>query len=230
MRDSTSCSILKLSPSIFRLGYRSPSLQVWSESVICRHVCVMDTLIPQCFFTRYYLDCLGWWTCVDELLYGRIQVHEINTMKNARGLLEFYLLAKFMVISGQVPTCDLKHSWRLDSASQMGDQATSTMHWYPTQSHYPDRANQYVWYPNNPECLTRKWRVSIFKSLVWHDRFEPVGLNLMIYQNRRWTPNSFSHKVIQNERMRHFLILWNIHARPFYIAALSNMYHYQIRL
>ena len=36
------------------------------------------------------------------------------------------------VISGQVLICDSVHSWPL------GEQAASTMTWYPTQSHYHD--------------------------------------------------------------------------------------------
>ena len=49
-----------------------------------------------------------------------------------------YFLATSNVISGQVLTCDSAHSWRLYSAVPLGDQATSTMKCYPTQSHYPD--------------------------------------------------------------------------------------------
>ena len=49
-------------------------------------------------------------------------------------LLEFYVLATSAVISGRVPTCNSHsvHSWWL------GDQAASTMIWYPNQLPYPD--------------------------------------------------------------------------------------------
>ena len=53
-------------------------------------------------------------------------------------LLEFYALATSKVILGQVMTCASVHSWRLYSAAPLGDQATSTMTWYPTQPQYPD--------------------------------------------------------------------------------------------
>ena len=53
-------------------------------------------------------------------------------------LLLFYVLATSVVISGRVQTCDSAHSWQLYSAALLRDQATSTMTWYPTQSHYPD--------------------------------------------------------------------------------------------
>ena len=34
--------------------------------------------------------------------------------------------------------CDSAHSWWRNGAASLGDQATSTMNWYPTQSQYPD--------------------------------------------------------------------------------------------
>ena len=49
-------------------------------------------------------------------------------------LLLFYVLATCKSISGWVPTCDIAHSWRLNSVTSLGYQATS----YSTQSHYPD--------------------------------------------------------------------------------------------
>ena len=49
-------------------------------------------------------------------------------------LLGFYVLVK----SGQVPTCDNAHSWWFYSATPLGDQTTSTITWYPIQTHYPD--------------------------------------------------------------------------------------------
>ena len=49
----------------------------------------------------------------------------------------FYVLATPKVISGWAPTCDSSHSWRLNSAASLGQQAAGTMTCYPTQSHYP---------------------------------------------------------------------------------------------
>ena len=48
-------------------------------------------------------------------------------------LLEVYILATSKVISGWAPTCDSAHSWWLSCAATLGDQAISTMTWYPTQ-------------------------------------------------------------------------------------------------
>ena len=52
-------------------------------------------------------------------------------------LLLFYVLATSMVISGWVPTCECV-LMALYSAAPLGDQATSSITWYLTQSHYPD--------------------------------------------------------------------------------------------
>ena len=48
------------------------------------------------------------------------------------------ILGTSEVIAGWVPTCDSVHSSWVYSAVPLGDQAISTMAWYPTQSHYPD--------------------------------------------------------------------------------------------
>ena len=82
--------------------------------------------------------------------------------------LVFYVLAKSKVISGRVPTCHSAHSSQLYSAAPLGNKATSPMIWYPTQSHYPELANQPFSYPNNAKHLARKWQVSIFIS-HWFD-------------------------------------------------------------
>ena len=50
----------------------------------------------------------------------------------------FYILTTFKVISGGVPTCDSALTLGLNSASHLGNHATSTMTRYPTQSHFPD--------------------------------------------------------------------------------------------
>ena len=60
------------------------------------------------------------------------------------------------------------HIWGLYSVCQLRNQTTSTMTWYPTQSHYTD--NQSLPYVNNTEHLDRKRHVSVLKSLVWLDQ------------------------------------------------------------
>ena len=52
-------------------------------------------------------------------------------------LLEFYILATSKVTPGKALTWDSAHSRLLYSAVPLGDQATSTMISYPTQSQYP---------------------------------------------------------------------------------------------
>ena len=76
----------------------------------------------------------------------------------------FYVLATSKVISEWASTCDSAHSWWLNSASPLGDQAASTMTQYPTLSHYPDTESQSLPYPNNAKRQANKWQVSI--SLV----------------------------------------------------------------
>ena len=53
-------------------------------------------------------------------------------------LLLFYILTTSKVISAQVLTWHSAHSWQLYSAASLGKQTTSSITWYPTQSHYPD--------------------------------------------------------------------------------------------
>ena len=55
------------------------------------------------------------------------------------GLLVFCILVTSKIISGQVPTCDIAHSWQLYSAFPLRDQTARTRSWYPTQLHYPDK-------------------------------------------------------------------------------------------
>ena len=52
-------------------------------------------------------------------------------------LLLFYVVATSKVISGLLPTCDHSNSWWLCNDAPFGHQASSTMTWYATQSHYP---------------------------------------------------------------------------------------------
>ena len=51
-------------------------------------------------------------------------------------LLGFHILATSTVISGRVSTCDSACSWWLHCVSPPGDQVTSTLTLYPTQSYY----------------------------------------------------------------------------------------------
>ena len=53
-------------------------------------------------------------------------------------LLLFCILTTSKVISGQVPTCDSGHSWRLHTVAPLGNQIATTMIQFPTQSHYFD--------------------------------------------------------------------------------------------
>ena len=53
-------------------------------------------------------------------------------------LLGFYILATSKVISGWVLTVVAVHTHGDLVTAPLGDQATSTMTWYLTQSHYPD--------------------------------------------------------------------------------------------
>ena len=57
-------------------------------------------------------------------------------------LLFYVVLTTSKVTSVWVPACGSAHSWQLYSAASLGNQAISTMTWYPTQSHYPE--------PNSP--------------------------------------------------------------------------------
>ena len=51
--------------------------------------------------------------------------------------MEFYVLATYKVISGQVLTCDSVHCWWLYSASPASQSRPPAL-WYPIPSHYPD--------------------------------------------------------------------------------------------
>ena len=59
---------------------------------------------------------------------------------------------------------DSVHSVRIYNAAPPGDQATSTMTWHHSQSHYPDTNSTS---PCALLIVSRKQHVSIFKSLVW---------------------------------------------------------------
>ena len=92
-------------------------------------------------------------------------------------LLKLCILATSKVISQRVVTCRSVHSWWLYSAALLGNQATSTMTKYPTQSHYPDT----VLTSPCPVLIMPKARLEsdefqFYKSLVWLD----------------WKPNSLT--------------------------------------
>ena len=53
-------------------------------------------------------------------------------------LLELYVLATSMVISGWVPIYDSAHSWWLYSTAPVGDQTANTMTRCPSKLHYPN--------------------------------------------------------------------------------------------
>ena len=81
----------------------------------------------------------------------------------------------FKVRSRWLLTCDSVHSWRLYSAAPLGNQAFSTMMWYPTQSHLSWHfANQSLCVPNYAEHLAKKRQALIFIS-HWFDSI--MGLN-----------------------------------------------------
>ena len=73
----------------------------------------------------------------------------------------FYVLATSKVLSWWVLTSDSAHLWWLYSTGPLGNQATRTMTWYPSQSHYPDTEPTG---PSNVECLDRKRQVSILET------------------------------------------------------------------
>ena len=53
-------------------------------------------------------------------------------------LLGRYILATSKVISGDALISDNAHSWRLNSAAPLGNQAAGIITQYPPHSHYPD--------------------------------------------------------------------------------------------
>ena len=76
----------------------------------------------------------------------------------------FYIPATSKVISGRLLTCDSVHSRWLYSVAPLGNQAISTMTWYPTGSHYPDIE------PTNPwHVLISHWFDS---TRVWTREFQ----------------------------------------------------------
>ena len=88
----------------------------------------------------------------------------------------------FISSSGWVPTCDSAHSWRLYGAAPLGDQAVSTITWYPIQSQYPDTeptspcpilVKPDAWLRSNKYKLLSHWFDS---TMVWIHWFESHDL------------------------------------------------------
>ena len=72
----------------------------------------------------------GWVEPKSHLMQGvnyRYRYNVIACDQSVSWLLELYILATSMFISGRELTYDSAHSWRCYSATQIGDQATSTM-------------------------------------------------------------------------------------------------------
>ena len=87
------------------------------------------------------------------------------------GWLLLYVLATSKGISVRASGCDSAHSWWLYNAAPLEDQSTSTMVWYPTQSHYPDTE------PTSPCPILIMWGTRLGNdkyhfciSLVWVDK------------------------------------------------------------
>ena len=84
-------------------------------------------------------------------------------------LLEFYVLAASTVISRHILIRDSAHSLRHYSAAELGDQATRTMTWYPSQSHYPDTeptSSCPILIMPSAWLVRKRWSC-IFQPLVW---------------------------------------------------------------
>ena len=80
----------------------------------------------------------------------------------------FYILATSKVISRQVLTCDCAHSWQLCSATQLGNQAISTMTYYPTRLHCPGTKRTSPW--SVPLMLSTRLGINMYhfyKSSIW---------------------------------------------------------------
>ena len=79
---------------------------------------------------------------IDETVHDPIMCRCTSYCQNHNAVMTmcwfgFYVLATSEVISGWTLTCDSAHSVQLDSAAQLGDQATGNINLYPTQSYYP---------------------------------------------------------------------------------------------
>ena len=92
-------------------------------------------------------------------------------------LWQFYLLATSTVIAGWVQTCDSAGSCRFVTVrihgdfkvvAPLGDQAASTITWFPIQSHYPDaEITIHILVMSSARLGSDKYQFC--KSLVWLD-------------------------------------------------------------
>ena len=99
------------------------------------------------------------------------------------------IIATSNVITEWVQTCDYAHSWELYSAASLGNQADSTMAWYPTQSHYPDTelASPLPLLIMPSTLLGGSGKYQFDKSLVWLEHgFEPTISRMW----DQWSTNS----------------------------------------
>ena len=86
-------------------------------------------------------------------------------------LLLFYILATSKVVLRWGPICDSAHSWWRYGASSLGNQATSTMTWYPAQSHNHDTELTSPWpILIMPSTWLTSDKYQFYKALVWLDR------------------------------------------------------------
>ena len=105
-------------------------------------------------------------------------------------LLFLYVLKSSMVISGWVLACESVHSCWNNSAVPLGNQVSSTMIWYPTQSHYPTVVAILI--------LLNAWLWSNRYTFLSHQFWLNQGSNAQgsdspISQNGRQTLYSFGH-------------------------------------
>ena len=123
-------------------------------------------------YYEYSDECLATWRQISIIMFVIVC------------LLLLYTLATSEVISGWVLTCDNPHSWRLYSAASLGNQATSTMTCYPTQSHYADTE------PTSPCPILIM--LSVCKE-VTNINFKVIGLTRLGFGNvrSRFEPMTF---------------------------------------
>ena len=63
------------------------------------------------------------------------------------------------IVAGWMPTCDSAHLWWIYDVVPLGDKISSTMNWYPTQSHYPE---------SDP---IRPCSILIIHNMIWDYRY-----------------------------------------------------------
>ena len=126
-------------------------------------------------------DSAIWDSAIWDSAVCRLCIRNVNCdpFKSAAGLLLFYVLATSNVKSGWVTACSSAHSYRLECAAPLGDQA-ATMTWYPSQSHLSWYwANQcpVVWPSSGAVLSNRLCTISLFILYDWICLL--TGLDLM---------------------------------------------------